>query len=161
MPHSYVSLYTHIVYSTKNRTPQIDPALEERLFPYLAAIVRELGGRACVINGVPDHVHLLTETSATIPLAHLIGKVKGCSSKWIHDTFPEHAKFEWQRGYGAFSVSRSIVPIVARYIERQKTHHRKATFADEFRALLAKHDITARGKTPLDVKPVARYAITA
>ncbi|HEV8432945.1 MAG TPA: IS200/IS605 family transposase [Thermoanaerobaculia bacterium] len=146
MPHSYVSLFTHIVYSTKDRTPQIDAALEARLFPYIAGIVKQLGGKACVINGVSDHVHLLTETRATITLAEFIGKVKGCSSKWIHDTFPEHAKFEWQRGYGAFSVSRSNVPVVARYIEQQKSHHRKATFAEEFRALLAKHDITVDEK---------------
>jgi REP element-mobilizing transposase RayT len=141
MPHSYASIFTHIVYSTKDRTPQIDAALEERLFPYLAGIVKQLDGKACIINGVSDHVHLLTETPATITLAELIGKVKGSSSKWIHETFPEHARFQWQRGYGAFSVSRSNVPVVARYIEHQKIHHRKATFTDEFRALLDKHGI--------------------
>ena len=141
MPHSYASIFTHIVYSTKDRTPQIDAALEERLFPYLAGIVKQLGGKACIINGVSDHVHLLTETPATITLTELIGKVKGCSSKWIHETFPEHAAFQWQRGYGAFSVSRSNVPAVARYIEQQKTHHGKVTFTDEFRALLDKHGI--------------------
>src|SRR5437588_2519985 len=85
MPHSYASIYTHIVYSTKDRTPQIDAALEERLFPYLAGIVKQLGGKACIINGVSDHLHLLTETPATITLTELIGKVKGSSSKWIHD----------------------------------------------------------------------------
>ena len=67
--------------------------------------------------------------------------MKGCSSKWIHETFPEHARFQWQRGYGAFSVSRSNVSAVARYIEQQKIHHRKATFTEEFRALLDKHGI--------------------
>jgi REP element-mobilizing transposase RayT len=69
MPHSYASIFTHIVYSTKDRTPQIDAALEERLFPYLAGIVKQLGGKACIINGVSDHVHLLTETRPTIALA--------------------------------------------------------------------------------------------
>jgi REP element-mobilizing transposase RayT len=141
MPHSYASIFTHIVYSTKNRTPQIDTALEERLFPYLAGIVKQLGGKACIINGVSDHVHLLTATPPTITVAELIGKVKGSSSKWIHETFPERARFQWQRGYGAFSVSRSNVPTVARYIERQKIHHRKATFTAEFRALLQRHGI--------------------
>jgi putative transposase len=67
--------------------------------------------------------------------------MKGSSSKWIHDTFPSLAGFGWQRGYGAFSASRSNVPKVARYIERQKIHHRRVTFEDEYVTLLKKHGI--------------------
>jgi len=141
MPHSYIALYTHVVFSTKDRAPQIDPAIEERLYPYLGGIVRELSGKLLHINGVQDHLHLLVSTPATPSIAEIVRKVKGCSSKWIHETFPERARFEWQSGYGAFSVSQSALSIVARYIQRQKIHHEKRSFRDEFVRLLVRHGI--------------------
>ncbi len=141
MPHSYNALYTHVVFSTKNRTPQITPVLEERLYPYLGGTLRELKGRLLDINGTEDHVHILISAPPTVSMSDIVGKVKGCSSKWVHETFPEHAKFEWQRGYAAFSVSQSQVPVVARYIERQKVHHAKTSFQDEFVRLLERHGI--------------------
>lgn len=142
MPHSYNALYTHVVFATKDRKPQITPALEERLFPYMGGIVRELHGKLLNINGVEDHLHLLLSMPPTASTAEIVGKVKGCASKWIHETFPEHARFEWQRGYGAFSVSQSQLAIVARYIERQKIHHAKASFRDEYLRLLTRHGIS-------------------
>lgn len=141
MPHSYIAMYTHVVFSTKDRTPQIDPALEERLYPYLGGIVRELNGKLLVVNGVADHLHILISTPATASIAEIVRKVKACSSKWIHETFPQRARFEWQRGYGAFSVSQSALSIVTRYIERQKIHHAKRSFRDEFIRLLDRHGI--------------------
>ncbi|MEA2165741.1 MAG: REP-associated tyrosine transposase [Thermoanaerobaculia bacterium] len=141
MPHSYTNLLTHIVYSTKNRRPLIDAALESRLFPYFGGIVRQLGGKLYVVNGVEDHVHLLAELPASIAVAEAVGKIKGSSTHWIHESFSDRSEFAWQRGYGAFSVNRSNVSRVARYIERQKTHHRKRSFPDEFLELLRRHDI--------------------
>ena len=75
-------------------------------------------------------------------VAEMVGKVKGSSSKWIHATFPERRRFEWQRGYAAFSVSESRMPHVAAYIEGQKAHHAKITFRDEFVRLLKAHGIS-------------------
>ena len=141
MPHSYASLLTHIVFSTKDRRPFMDSILEERLYPYLAGTIRQLGGKAYRINGTEDHIHLLAEFPPGVATATGIGKLKGCSSKWIHDTFADRQSFSWQRGYGAFSVSRSAIPIVGGYIERQKTHHRKTSFQDEFIKLLRKHGV--------------------
>ncbi len=141
MPHTYNAVYTHVVFSTKDRKPQIDPALEERLYSYIGGIVRELKGKLLHINGVADHVHLLISMPPTTSTAEMVGKLKGCSSKWIHETFPDRARFEWQRGYGAFSVSPSMIPAVAHYIERQKSHHAKRTFRDEYMRLLNRHGI--------------------
>ena len=100
--------------------------------PYFGGIVRQLGGKLYVVNGVEDHVHLLAELPPTIAIAEAIGKIKGSSTYWIHQTFPEQAHFAWQRGYAAFSVSKSKVSTVARYIETQKEHHKKQSFQDEF-----------------------------
>jgi REP element-mobilizing transposase RayT len=141
MPHSYTVLYTHVVFSTKDRTPQIPTSLEERLYSYLGGILRDLNGRLLHVNGAEDHIHILISSPPTASLAELVGKVKGCSSKWIHETFSKRAKFAWQRGYGAFSVSQSQLPTVARYIARQKAHHAKTSFQDEFVRLLSRHGI--------------------
>jgi putative transposase len=67
--------------------------------------------------------------------------IKGGSSKWVHDTFPGHEKFQWQEGYGAFSVSASQVGKTIAYINNQKEHHRKRSFQEEFLELLKKHGI--------------------
>jgi REP element-mobilizing transposase RayT len=86
MPHSYSNLLTHIVYSTKNRRPLIDSALESRLFPYFGGILRQLGGKLYTVNGVENHVHILAEMPPTIAVAEAIGKIKGSSTHWIHES---------------------------------------------------------------------------
>jgi putative transposase len=141
MADTYTSLLTHVTFSTKRRLPLITPDLEARLLPYLGGIARELGGALLVSNSVVDHVHLLVALPPTIATSEAVGKLKGSSSKWIHETFPEARSFAWQRGFGAFTVSRSNVPGVARYIEGQKEHHRKVTFQEELSRLLQRHGI--------------------
>ena len=143
MPHSYSNLLSHIVFSTKDRRPFIDSALEDRLFPYLGGMLRELGCTLLIVNGVDDHIHLLAKLSPSISVAELVGKIKGNSSRWVHDSFPDQPRFGWQRGYAAFSVSKSSARAVARYIEGQKTHHLKHSFRDEFIELLRRHGISA------------------
>ncbi len=139
--HTDNAIYVHVVFSTKNRKPQIDTALEERLYPYIGGIIREMGGKLLNINGVEDHVHLLISMPPTISIATMVHHIKGCSSKWIHATFPGRTRFEWQRGYGAFSVSQSALATVSRYFDRQKVHHAKRPFRDECRRLLERHEI--------------------
>ena len=97
--------------------------------------------KAIAIGGTADHVHALRSLPATISLAKAVQLIKGGSSKWIHDTFHEHRKFAWQEGYGAFSVSSSQADKTIAYIQRQKEHHRKRSFQDEFIDLLDKHGI--------------------
>jgi len=138
---TYTSLLAHVTFSTKRRQPFITPNLEARLLPYLGGIARQLGAKILVSNSVADHVHLLVNLPPTLAVSEAVGKLKGSSSKWIHDSFPEQQSFAWQRGFGAFSVSRSNVPSVARYIEGQKEHHRRVTFQEELVLLLRRHRI--------------------
>jgi REP element-mobilizing transposase RayT len=142
MPHSYTSIVVHVVFSTKDRRPQLDAALEERLYPYLGGILRELGGKLIAVNGFEDHLHLLAAMKGTTSIAETVGKIKGSSSKWIHETFPDRRRFAWQRGYAAFSVSESQRARVVAYIDRQKIHHAKFSFRDEFLRLLQGHGIS-------------------
>ena len=90
---------------------------------------------------MPDHVHLLVLLKTDCSVAEIVRMVKSSSTKWIHQTFPEHAEFFWQSGFGAFSVSESQAAKVRRYIRNQAEHHARFTFQDEFVALLRRHGI--------------------
>jgi REP element-mobilizing transposase RayT len=97
--------------------------------------------KALAIGGTTDHLHALLSLPGMMSFAKAVQLIKGGSSKWINDTFPGPKKFEWQEGYGAFSVSASQVPKTIAYINNQKEHHRKKTFQEEFLELLTKHGI--------------------
>ena len=138
---SYVSSHFHCAFSTKERRPYITPALRERLWPFLGGIARRNKMKAVEVGGVEDHVHILLSLPATMPVSKALQLIKGGSSKWIHETFPEQRPFAWQEEYGAFSVSVSQLETVIEYIRRQEEHHRTVTFREEFVALLKKHRI--------------------
>jgi len=137
--HSFTSCLMHCVRAAKERRPLIKPDLEQRLWPYLGGIARENKMKALAIGGVEDHVHVLLSIPATLSVAKSIQLLKGNSSKWIHDTFKQHWDFEWQEGYGAFSIGISGVEDTTMYIQRQTEHHRKMTFKEEVEAFLKKH----------------------
>ena len=141
MPHSYTQLYYHIVFSTKNREPMMDRALRQKLFPFIGGGIRDEGGTALIINGVEDHVHILARLRPDRALSDVLRNIKAYSSGWVHKEFPERSAFVWQNGYAAFTVSRSQLDIVRRYIENQEEHHRKQTYQEELLALLRAHDI--------------------
>jgi REP element-mobilizing transposase RayT len=141
MANTYTSLYYHIIFSTKNRHPWINPQIEQRLWEYLGGIARQHKMSALQIGGAPDHIHSLILAPATLSPSQIAQRLKGDSSKWIHGTFSGFRKFAWQDGYGAFTVSKSQLPPSIQYIQNQKEHHRKRTFQEEFLALLQKHGI--------------------
>lgn len=141
MSHSYVSSLFHCVWSTKHRQHLITPELSERLWPYLDGIAKNNNMKALAIGGVEDHVHVLLSLPSTIEIAKAVQLIQGGSSKWVHDTFPEHREFAWQEGYGAFSIGISQLDDTKRHIASQEEHHRKRTFQEEFTAFLKKHEI--------------------
>ena len=141
MPHSFASLLVHVVFSTKNRMPDLSLELAARLFPYMGGIVRERKGVPLIVNGPADHVHMLLSVPASESIAELLRVVKTNSSRWVHDQFPAHKRFGWQAGYAAFTVSGSRAADVKRYIAAQQEHHRRVSFQVEFLAFLRKHGI--------------------
>ena len=141
MSHSYVSNLMHCTFSTKDRYPIIDSHLESDLWPYIGGIARLNQMKALSIGGTFDHLHALLSLPSTMSFAKAVQLIKGGSSKWVHDRFPKYSKFEWQEGYGAFSVSASQVKRTLAYIENQKEHHRKRTFQEEFIKLLDRHRV--------------------
>ena len=141
MPHTYTSLLTHVIFSTKDRQPHLDAEIRGRVFAYMGGVVRELKGAALAINGPDDHVHLLLGLPASVAVAEAVRVVKTNTSRWTHETWPQRQSFAWQSGYGAFSVSRSNVEEVERYIAGQEEHHRHVSFQEEYLAFLKRHGI--------------------
>jgi putative transposase len=131
MSSTHLSLHYHIIFSTKDRIPMIDRDWRDRLHAYLGGIVRSLDGAAEAVGGVADHVHLLVGLRASQPLAYVLRDLKAVSSRWVHDEM-HISKFQWQEGYGAFTVSASQREQVREYISRQEEHHRRRTFQDEY-----------------------------
>ncbi|HJU55995.1 MAG TPA: IS200/IS605 family transposase [Pyrinomonadaceae bacterium] len=141
MPHSYVNCLMHCVFSTSQRQKLISHDLQRRLWLFIGGIARENNMKVLAIGGIEDHVHLLLSLPATTPIAKAIQVIKGGSSKWIHQQFPDHRHFAWQEGYGAFSVGISQIEATVHYIQTQKEHHLKKTFKEEFLSFLKKHGI--------------------
>jgi putative transposase len=141
MAHTFTNLLMHIIFSTKDRMPLIDSELRAELHAYLGGMVREVKGKAYSINGTADHVHLLVSLPPTIALSEAMKFIKANSSRWASEKCKQRKSFGWQTGYGAFSVSKSNVSSVIRYIESQEEHHRKISFQEEFVVFLKKHGI--------------------
>jgi putative transposase len=141
MPQSLSFLLTHIVFSTKDRTPVLDATVRPALHAYLATVARNVDCECFRVGGVADHVHLAVRLSRTITMAKLIEELKTSSSKWLKTQSPALASFAWQRGYGSFSVGPSDLSALLHYIDTQEEHHRTRTFQDEYRAFLKKYGI--------------------
>ena len=141
MSHSYLSCYIHYVFSTKGRQPWITSELQERLFEYMGGIAKTHKMKSIRVGGTENHVHQLISLPSTLTIARAVQLIKGNSSKWIHDTFPQYQYFEWQEGYGAFSVNVSLIEKTIAYITNQQEHHRIKTFEEEFVQILKKHQI--------------------
>ncbi len=120
--HSFTSCLFHCVFSTKGREPWLTAEIRARLWPYLGGIARENEMKALAIGGVADHVHFLVSLPATMPVAKAMQLLKGNSSKWMHETFPQLQAFAWQEGYGAFSMGVSGMEETSRYIRTQEEH---------------------------------------
>jgi REP element-mobilizing transposase RayT len=141
MAQTLVSLLVHIVFSTKNRANLITPAIEPDLYKYISGTLRKLESPCLKIGGTANHLHLLVSQSKNIALAYTLEELKKSSSKWIKRQDASFRLFKWQDGYGAFTIGQSNVARLKRYIETQKTHHRRRSFEDELRGLLRKYQV--------------------
>ena len=142
MAQSLAKIYVHVAFSTKNQHKFLtDQSIRKEMHAYLASILKAYDSPALLIGGVSDHVHILSLLSRTHALSKIIAEIKRNSSKWVKTKGDALANFQWQNGYGAFSVSFSNVAHVQDYILNQENHHRRMTFQDELRALLIKHQV--------------------
>jgi REP element-mobilizing transposase RayT len=129
------------VFSTKNRHPWIDVEIETELFKYLAGTCRDIKCASHKIGGIDDHIHIACSLARTMAISTLIEEIKTSSSKWMKTKDLQYADFAWQNGYGAFSVGQSQLPDLKLYIANQREHHRRLSFQDEYRQILAKYEV--------------------
>jgi REP element-mobilizing transposase RayT len=141
MGHTYTSLLTHIIFSTKDRFPALDADIRDDVERYACGVGRNIGVKTIAIKSVADHIHALVELASTASVSEIVGKLKANTSRYIHERWPARSRFAWQQGYGAFSVSRSGVDAVVRYIANQEEHHRKRTFQEEYLGFLKRYEI--------------------
>jgi REP element-mobilizing transposase RayT len=142
MPQSLSRVLVHIVFSTKKHFPFLsDREVRREMHRYLAGACKGVNSPAIVVGGTADHVHILLILSRRHSLAEIMKEIKWQSSRWIKSKGSMLQKFEWQRGYGVFSVGESSVDGVRAYIDRQEQHHRKKSFREEYCDLLRESGI--------------------
>jgi putative transposase len=137
MAHTYSSILFHVVFATKERRALIHEPV--KLWAYVAGTARKLGYEPLAVGGTENHLHLLLRLPAHIAVAEAAQKLKANSSRWLKEN---GSWLGWQQGYGAFSVSRSNLDAVRRYVQNQPEHHRRRSFEEEFIALLVRSGIT-------------------
>ena len=142
MPQSLSNVIVHLVFSTKDRRPFLDQRdIRDEMHSVLGGTSKTLGCHPLIAGGVADHIHLLANQSKTISLSDWVKELKRVTSIWIKGKGPRYNDLFWQAGYGAFSVSYSMVDKVTDYIRRQEEHHQEQDFQTEFRKLLERHCI--------------------
>ena len=140
---SFTRLTYHIVFATKYRKRSIKSNVQERLYEYIGGTLRGKKGHLIEIGGVEDHVHILAGLSPALAVSDVVRDVKANASTWITEERVLDA-FEWQKGYGAFTVSFDRVETICKYIRNQKAHHKTKTFQEEYIDFLEHHGIEFR-----------------
>lgn len=138
MSHTYCCALYHCVFSTKDRQKTIAADIQPRLWAYMGGIAREHHMKAIAVGGTEDHVHMLLSLPSSVPIAKAMREIKSASSLWMKESRHD---FEWQEGYGAFSIGWAQVETTIAYIARQSEHHKRRDFHGEFVAFLKKHRI--------------------
>jgi REP element-mobilizing transposase RayT len=125
------------VFATKDRRPVLADPRRDDLFRYVNGVIKNSRCRPIWTDGVRDHVHSLLSLHPTVALADLLKDIKVASSIWVKENrvFPNFVG--WQEGYGAFTHSLGEQPELLAYVKGQEEHHRKTTFEEEYRKLLA------------------------
>lgn len=138
MRHTFAGNYVHCVFSTKQRRNIISAAMQSKLRGYMSGVAKNLKVDVVATGGTANHVHLLLSIPTTHRISEVVQKIKANSSRWMN---LHERGFDWQKGYGAFSVSPSLVGTVKAYVLNQEEHHRQRSFEEEFAALLRKSGI--------------------
>jgi REP element-mobilizing transposase RayT len=141
MASTLVKIDIHLIFHVKSTSVKMRTEDLPRIFAYIGGIIKGLGGLPIEIGGMPDHMHILTSLPKTMSLAEFVRAVKADSSKWMKQLDPSYNTFAWQEGYGAFSVSPSLIDKTVKYIRGQAEHHKKRTFQEEYRLFLEAYGI--------------------
>ncbi len=141
MANTYTQIYIQTVFAVQNRNSLIQSSWEEELYKYITGIVQNKGQKMLAINGTSNHIHFFIGMKPDCCLSDLVREIKKSSNRFIKEKRFSPYSFKWQEGFGAFSYSHSQLTEVIQYIEKQKEHHKKHTFKDEYLAFLKAFDV--------------------
>ena len=142
MASSLVKIDVHLMFHIKSTSVTIRSDDLAPLFSYVGGIVKGVGGTPFCVGGVRDHLHVLASLPKAMTIVEFVRIIKADSSKWLKTLDPSYNRFAWQDGYGAFSVSPSVLKKTIDYIQNQAAHHERRTFRDEYKAFLVASGIT-------------------
>lgn len=138
---SHRQIFYHIIFGTKNREASIAEAYCEELYKYIWGVIKNKNCKLCRINGIEDHIHILSDLHPTISLSDYVKDIKIASSLWMKGSGKFPGFKGWQDGYGAFTCSVKERDLIINYIKNQKEHHRKENFYGEYKRLLLENEI--------------------
>ena len=142
MSHSLTKIWIHLIFGTKERFPLINQSFEQQLYNHIKNLLeKDFDCIVDIINGTADHIHVLFLHNQNYSLADIVKNIKGNSSHWVNQSKFLKTKFAWQTGYGAFSVSESMINEVRQYIGNQKEHHRKISFTEKYKSFAEKYGL--------------------
>lgn len=142
MPQSLSKIYLHLIFHVKTTSPRIRREDDASVHSYIGQLVNAAGCTNIWVGGSDDHVHILFLLSKDVMVSHVVEEVKRNSSRWIKTFSPRYRGFAWQGGYGVFSVSQSVVDKTLSYIKRQREHHLKCSFAEEYHKFLESYGVS-------------------
>ena len=141
MSQTHHGVLIHVVFSTKLRYPLISDEWRDDLFAYIGGMAKDHKATVLASGGIEDHVHLLVKIHPSFAISDTVKLIKANSSRWINQQGKVNCRFEWQRGYGVFSVSQSMSETVKRYLAGQRKHHRQQDFRGEYLEMLRRHGV--------------------
>jgi REP element-mobilizing transposase RayT len=131
----------HIVFSTKNRQPTLSENHQEELYKFIWGVIKNRHCYLYRINGIEDHIHILSDLHPGISLADYIKEIKVASCVWMKESGQFPFFTNWQEGYGAFTYSYKEKDALITYVKNQKEHHKKESFLEEYKRLLTESHI--------------------
>jgi putative transposase len=133
---SYRQLLYHLVFRTKDSIPTIRQDNVDQLYAYISGIIKNKNSHLYRINGIDNHLHIITDLHPSIALADFMREVKASSSLWMKDSGLFPLFNGWAEGYGSFTCSYIDLGRLIDYVKNQQEHHRKKSFEDEYKSLL-------------------------
>jgi REP element-mobilizing transposase RayT len=142
MPKTYSSIWIHTIWTTKGHVPLLDKNFRVDLCNYIRQNAQEKQIYVDMINGIEDHLHALVRLTTSQSVAEIMKQIKGSSSYWINDNELTSVKFNWQRGYGALSVSLHELDKIRKYIKKQEQHHKHWKLDEELERFMYLNQIS-------------------
>jgi putative transposase len=141
MANTFTQIYVHYVFVVSGRQNMIHEDSREKLEKYICGIVKNYKSKPMAIYCNPDHTHILVSLNPSVSVSNMAKVIKSNSSRWINENKRMVEKFSWQKGFGAFTYSKSQIDKVVKYILNQPSHHKNRSFQDEYVELLEKFQI--------------------